>query len=967
MSIIALWCITSLFAKKPISHIVEPKLFNSSLISERGGESIQDTLSNDVLSKDSLSKDSLSKDGLSRDSLFMNEKEEDSQPKDSLVRLISGKSFELIEVNGHNYRKVTGPATFLHNNTYLLCDTALWDVEEDVIKASGNVKIMQQETMLTSDRLDYLISESVGQFRGSIVQLEDKDHNKLRTRYLDFNTKDSTAFFYNGGSMKDANGQIIESNIGTYDSKVKVFTFEEDVNMFTDSIFIETNKLVYESELNVVRFYEGTNVWQKDNMLSSQKGWYDRNKELFLFMDNAHLLSKEQEGWADSLFYYKTSQDVIMNGNSQISDSVRNIASVAGFIEYNNKNSQITLTREPALMMISEVKKSADSTNVKRDTVFFGADRIVYNSKRKCDVDSLVLAISAQRLEDIKVDAVTEYRQKAAKAAAEAAKKAAEENAEYQASQRPKFDKNAKKQKIVESKKESSSESSVENAVNESVDSLSMGADSLSARADSLSAGADSLSMGLDSLSAGVDSLKTDSLEVVEPLDTTKIGFIKATGKVKVFRKDLQVMCDSLEYSDLDSLIRLYENPVVWNEKTRQYSADSIQVLVRKKSIEKAFLMSNAFVAVKEDSLHFDQIKSAEMMAYFDTTGALTRFDALGDAAAIFYLREKEELATVNKVETKMIYALMKENNLDRIYYFDAAKNNAYPIVQLTSVDQELKGLNWRGEERPTSGADITSYKLRPFERGKYNAIERAPYKETEIYFPGYIDGIYRQIAISDSLEVVRKEQQRLLEEAKKLEQERIADSLKLEEKLHADSLAVADSLAKADSLATLDSLAVQDSLATSDSLAVQDSLNVNKVKSKAELRKEKQEARAKRVAARKAAREKRWAEKDRIEAEKKAAKEAKRKARERKILRAELKEAQIRSKKERELLNSYIEIYQKKKAVEDKKAAEKKAVEDKKTAEKTAEKATEKTAEKKAKEESEADIAETEKATSEK
>lgn len=97
MSIIALWCITSLFAKKPISHIVEPKLFNSSLISERGGESIQDTLSNDVLSKDSLSKDSLSKDGLSRDSLFMNEKEEDSQPKDSLVRLISGKSFELID------------------------------------------------------------------------------------------------------------------------------------------------------------------------------------------------------------------------------------------------------------------------------------------------------------------------------------------------------------------------------------------------------------------------------------------------------------------------------------------------------------------------------------------------------------------------------------------------------------------------------------------------------------------------------------------------------------------------------------------------------------------------------------------------------------------------------------------------------------------------------------------------------
>ena len=49
---------------------------------------------------------------------------QEEQPVDSLVRLLSAKSMELIEKDGVDYRKVTGPARFLHNATYLLCGTS---------------------------------------------------------------------------------------------------------------------------------------------------------------------------------------------------------------------------------------------------------------------------------------------------------------------------------------------------------------------------------------------------------------------------------------------------------------------------------------------------------------------------------------------------------------------------------------------------------------------------------------------------------------------------------------------------------------------------------------------------------------------------------------------------------------------------------------------------------------------------
>ena len=192
-------------------------------------------------------------------SVAQNQKQE---TKDSLVVLLSSKSAQMVDVEGARYRKVVGPARFLHNNTYLICDTALWNVETQIIDAWGNVSILQEETVLTSDNLKYLVDDNLAQFRGSVVQLTDKDHNTLRTRHLDYNTQDSVAVFMNGGSMRDKDGQIIESRNGTYDSKVKKFTFQNDVNMFTDSIFVKTRELVYESDRNLATFGFATDAWQ---------------------------------------------------------------------------------------------------------------------------------------------------------------------------------------------------------------------------------------------------------------------------------------------------------------------------------------------------------------------------------------------------------------------------------------------------------------------------------------------------------------------------------------------------------------------------------------------------------------------------------------------------------------------------------------------------------------------------------
>lgn len=823
------------------------------------------------------------------------------EEQDSLVILMSSKSAQMVDVKGASYRKVVGPARFLHNNTYLLCDTALWNVETELIEAWGNVSILQEETVLTSDKLTYLIKEDLAQFRGSVVQLTDKDHNTLRTRHLDYNTKDSVAVFKNGGAMRDKDGQIIESRTGTYDSKLKKFTFNEDVNMFTDSIFVKTKDLVYESDLNLATFGHATDAWKDENMLSSNRGWYDRGRELFFFTDKVHVMSEDQEGWCDSLFFHRSTSDIEMLGNAQVTDTTRNVFALAGRIEYLDTLSKVTLTRDPAVISQTEEQDGAV------DTVYLGADKLVYFTQMMFQVDSLAVEESMKRLEELDVDPVGEFRKKAAEEAAKAAEEAAMNDPNLAAKKQAKEQK-AKASKPTAAKKQPS--------VQEEEDE------------DESTAVSDSLSVS-DSL-AVTDSLAVaDTIAVEPPKDSTRIGFLEALKNVRIYKKNMQVVCDSLVYSDLDSLARLFLDPVVWQESNRQYSADSITVVVKGGAMDKASLMSNAFITIQEDTAHFDQIKGTEMLAFFDEKGGLKRFDVLGGASALFYIEENESLATVNKTDSKMLSATFKDGNIQRIHYYDQPKNDGYPVVQLSREDRQLKGFSWQPDRRPADRNAVTPLSLRPSERLRYSARPRAKFKQTDIYFPGYIGDIYRQMEVRDSLRKVRERDRQIAEReaAAKARQDSIArlDSLQL-----ADSLALRDSLALADSLKTAlaDSIALSDSLskAAKDSLALADSLSAKdrvltpeeiKAAQKAErekLKAEKKAARLRKKEEKLAKKEARWAELDKRDEEKAKAKEEKRKAKERIRKRKALEAAAKEAEKDAEALNQYIEKYRRKK-----------------------------------------------------
>lgn len=715
-----------------------------------------------------------------------------NEEKDSLVRLISADKARLLQINGQSFRKVEGNALFLHNNTYLKCDNALWNVDKGVIDAVGNVQVIQEKTVLTGDSLKYLIDEDLARFRGHIVQLVDKDSNMLRTRFLDYNTKDSIAHFQRGGAMMDKDGSLIESQVGHYYAKSDLFVFKERVEMFSDSLFFVTDSLKYFSQKDIIEFDGKTNGWYDKYAIASGGGWYNRNNETFFFDRSVHVISDENEGWSETLFYDRNQEYTRMERRVEVVDTVNKSIVLGGKLDFWNEPRRAEVYQDPVIIMLQE----QDGGGV--DSVFIAADQFKYFQKRMFEVDSAFVAQAEQRYKSAQIDPLASKRppeQPVQNESADSVASAPTDSSSVELQQDVQRDSVS-----VESPNRERRDSVSQMSGREERRDVAVVADSLLERGDvgrpsrgevvsdeflreressdtlstpvqrgvvrddfgteGLLPAGDSLSLSrVDSVSR-VDSLGVaDSLAVeTEPLDTTIVTFVEAFKNVKIYKSDIQIKCDSLLYCSIDSMARLFTDPVIWYDGVNQITADSMQFVMEDGEMRKGYMLSKAFV-ISEDANggYYHQIKSPEMIGYFRDSD-LYRFDAIGGASMMVYIAEDSVVTTMNQKECRMMTAVLKDGAVERMRYYEGIKSDAFPVYDLTDEQKYLKDFNWRIEEKFNSRFDITDKKLRTSLRARVIPARNFPrFVQTNIYYPGYMKRIMSEIERRKPLIWIRK------------------------------------------------------------------------------------------------------------------------------------------------------------------------------------------------------------------
>jgi lipopolysaccharide export system protein LptA len=180
---------------------------------------------------------------------------------------------------------------------------------------------------------------------------------------------------------------------------------------------------------------------------------------------------------------------------------------------------------------------------------------------------------------------------------------------------------------------------------------------------------------------------------------------LRAYYGVNVYKSDLQGICDSLFYSTADSILRLFQQPVLWSG-LNQLSAEYIEIWTKNRQIDQLHMQRLAYIINQEDSAKFNQIKGKSMIGYF-RNNELYKIVTKGNGQTVYYAKDKNVLIGVNIAESSDLTIWLKENKPDKIVFNVKPTGTLYPLNIAPKEELILKDFKWLDNLRPKDRNDI--------------------------------------------------------------------------------------------------------------------------------------------------------------------------------------------------------------------------------------------------------------------
>lgn len=187
--------------------------------------------------------------------------------------------------------------------------------------------------------------------------------------------------------------------------------------------------------------------------------------------------------------------------------------------------------------------------------------------------------------------------------------------------------------------------------------------------------------------------------------DSAGLRQLRAYYGVRLFKSDLQGMCDSMFYSTSDSILRLYEEPVLWSGEN-QLSADYIEIRTKNKQVDQVHMLHTAFMINEEDTGKFNQIKGKTMIGYFRDNEAY-KIDVEGNGQTVYYAKDRNEIIGVNVAQSSDLTIYLKNNKPDNIRFYVMPNGTTYPLDKAPEEVLILKDFKWLENLRPRKMVDI--------------------------------------------------------------------------------------------------------------------------------------------------------------------------------------------------------------------------------------------------------------------
>ncbi|MGM9717602.1 OstA-like protein [Prevotella sp. P2-180] len=211
----------------------------------------------------------------------------------------------------------------------------------------------------------------------------------------------------------------------------------------------------------------------------------------------------------------------------------------------------------------------------------------------------------------------------------------------------------------------------------------------------------DSLYMHADTFKIYTFNINTDSV----------YRKIHAYNHVRAYRIDVQAVCDSLVYNSKDSCMTMYRDPIVWNGN-QQLLGEEIKVFMKDSTVNRAHVIGQALsVEQMPDTIHYNQISSKEMLAYFNN-GELNEVESIDNVQIIYYPIDDSDSTIIglNYTETTKMRMFLENRKMKKIW-MPKATGTLYPLPQVPPGKFFLQNYAWFDYIRPLDKNDIFNWR----------------------------------------------------------------------------------------------------------------------------------------------------------------------------------------------------------------------------------------------------------------
>ncbi|WP_425238032.1 OstA-like protein [Ulvibacterium sp.] len=256
---------------------------------------------------------------------------------------------------------------FEHEGADLWCDIAIHYQKENRLKAIGNIRLQQGDSvLLTSGKIDYDGENKLAKAWDNVV-LENKQENQqttLRTDTLYFDREKQESYYDSFGTVVDS-ANTLTSEIGRYFMELKKYQFLDSVHIKNPQYIMDSERLDYYETTKNAYMYGPSTITGEEYKIYCERGFYDTKIESGYGIKNTRIDYNNRIIEGDSVFFDKATEFASATNNIKVTDTVNNGIIRAHYAEVFKAKDSVFATKRAVYISLLE----QDSLYVHGDTL----------------------------------------------------------------------------------------------------------------------------------------------------------------------------------------------------------------------------------------------------------------------------------------------------------------------------------------------------------------------------------------------------------------------------------------------------------------------------------------------------------------------------------------------------------------------------------------------------------------------